>query len=539
MDFKPEWAGTSVPAPDARPELSSAAPRLGDALLSFADAMPVPIAYVGRDKSFRFANKACGGWFDLPPSQICGRSVRDLVGPALYDIMGSYVEAALAGATVRFEVEAPFDRSHRTMRMTFVPDTDGTFVPDTDGGQGVRGFFIHGEDMSERSHLLRQEIADRERVELELVDKERLLSALVETAPSLVVLTDWSGEILLFNRACEELTGFAREEVIGKNLLDLFVPPEWQPTVQRRFADPFAPEVRQPHENPWRTKSGEQRCIEWRCAVLPLGAENGLGVLGIGVDITERKRAEQAAYQQQIELARVLRVNTMGEMAAALAHELNQPLAAILSYTQGCQRLMAERKGALEDVPVYLEKLAGQARRAGEIVRHIRRFIQKDEPLMAECDVNELVREAATFARAEAAMHSVTVTLDLAPGPMPVRAERIAIEQVILNLIHNSVEALVGAKCARRQVTVTTGVREGYVVVGIEDTGPGVSKELLERLFQAFVTTKQNGLGLGLSICRSIVKDHGGEMWLAERDGAGARFFFSIPVAASAPRGDG
>jgi PAS domain S-box-containing protein len=531
MDFHVDWAGERVPAPDSQPEADGGAARRSGVLASFADAFPVLIAYVGADGRLQFANKAWSGWFGLSHLQIFGQPLQDIVGPALYDVIRRYAEAALAGGTVRFEMAAPFDGSCRTMRMTFVADTG-------DDGD-ARGFFVLGEDLSEESQLLQREIADRERVELELVDKERLLSELVETAPTLVVLTDPDGRILLFNRACEELTGYLREEVIGKNLLDLFVPPEWQPSVQRRFADPFAPEVRQPHENPWRTKSGEHRSIEWRCAVLPADGDDVLGVLGIGVDITERKRAERAAYQQQVELARVLRVNTMGEMAAALAHELSQPLAAILSYTQGCQRLMEGREGVPADVIAYLEKLAGQARRAGEIVKHIRRFIQKDEPLMAECDVSELVREAATFARAEAALHGVAVTLDFAPEPMWVQAERIAIEQVILNLIHNSVEALVGAQCVRREVTVTTRAKEGFAVVGVADTGPGVSQELNHRLFQGFVTTKRNGLGLGLSICRSIVKDHGGEVWLAEQEGVGARFYFSLPVAGGALRSDG
>jgi C4-dicarboxylate-specific signal transduction histidine kinase len=307
--------------------------------------------------------------------------------------------------------------------------------------------------------------------------------------------------------------------------------------VQQRFADPHAPEVRQPHENAWLTKAKERRSIEWRCAVLPMDGDDRLGVLGIGVDITARKAAERAACEQQIELARVLRVNTMGEMAAALAHELSQPLAAILSYTQGCQRLMAGCEEIPPDVRTYLDKAAGQAQRAGEIIHHIRRFIQKDEPLREGYDVNELVREAATFARAEAAVHGVQVTLNLASKPLPVRAERIAIEQVILNLFHNGVEALIGSAAGCREITIGTGVRKDAAVVAIKDTGPGVAEELRERLFHPFVTTKRNGLGLGLSICRSIVQDHGGEMWLAEADEAGASFCFTLPLAGPAADG--
>jgi two-component system sensor kinase FixL len=149
--------------------------------------------------------------------------------------------------------------------------------------------------------------------------------------------------------------------------------------------------------------------------------------------------------------------------------------------------------------------------------------------------LNELVREAATFARAEAAVHGIKVTLNLAFGPLLVWAERIAIEQVILNLFHNSVEALVGARAERREIAIGTSARKDVVVVAIKDTGPGVPKELHERLFHPFVTTKRNGLGLGLSICRSIVQDHDGEMWLAEPEDAGANFCFTLPLAGCAP----
>ena len=200
MDFKRGWGVESVPVTNTLPSAAGGvAPRGGDRLPAFADAIPTVIAYVGHDRRFRSANKACEGWFNLSRSQIYGQSVQDLVGPAFYDVIGSYVEAALAGASVRFEMAAPFDGSLRTMRMTFVADADG--------GTDARGFFVLGEDRCEKSELLKREIADRERVEIELAEKERLLSELVETAPSLVVLADSAGQILLFNRACEELMG--------------------------------------------------------------------------------------------------------------------------------------------------------------------------------------------------------------------------------------------------------------------------------------------------------------------------------------------
>jgi two-component system sensor kinase FixL len=537
MDLKPDRMGRAVSVLDCRPEADlqgeaiGLASYRGEELMAFADAMPVLIAYVGADRRFRFTNKTCDAWLGRPRGWISGRSVREVLGPAMSAAIDRHVEAALAGANVAFEMVIPFD-DHRTLRMTFMADTN-------EGA--VRGFFVLGEDLSEKSRLLHKEIANRERMRIALAEKERLLSELVETAPSLVVLADPEGRILLFNRACEELTGYARKEVIGKNLIELFVPPEWQPAVQQRFADPHAPEVRQPHENAWLTKAGEQRSIEWRCAALPMEGDDRLGVLGIGVDITARKVAERAACEQQIELARVLRINTMGEMVAALAHELSQPLAAILSYTQGCQRLMAGHEGCPPDVDTYLGKLAGQAQRAGEIIHHIRRFIQKDEPLRENYHVNELVREVAMFARAEAAAHGIQFTLNLAPRPLPVWAERIAVEQVIVNLFHNGIEALAGAGAGHphREISIGTRMGKDVAVVAIKDTGPGVAPKVRESLFRPFVTTKRNGLGLGLSICRSIVRDHGGKMWLAEAGGTGATFCFTLPLAGRAIRPDG
>jgi len=161
--------------------------------------------------------------------------------------------------------------------------------------------------LASESEKMRQRIAEseateagRKQAEEALRESQRTLEAVVETAPTLIVLTDPQGRILLFNRACEELTGYKREEVVGKTIAELFLPPEWIPIVQKRFADPYAPEVRAPHENPWITKSGEERLIEWRCTVLPSPLDGRAYVLGTGLDITERKRVEEALPKSAI-----------------------------------------------------------------------------------------------------------------------------------------------------------------------------------------------------------------------------------------------
>jgi PAS domain S-box-containing protein len=269
-----------------------------------------------------------------------GKHLREVLGAATYDLIKPHVERTLQGEQTTFTAVAPYkDGGNRLVRATYVPDrrrdghVDGFFalIEDLSDLQRTQEELREARDnlahqveartaqLQEANAKLTREITDRERAERALAEKERVFSELVETAPSLVVLTDADGRILLFNRACETLTGHNREEVIGRSLIDLFIPDEWQATVRARFADGDPAALRKPHENPWRTGSGQQRLVEWRCATLPLAGHDRPGMLGIGVDITERKEMEQLARQQQAELAHLLRVNTLGEMATALA----------------------------------------------------------------------------------------------------------------------------------------------------------------------------------------------------------------------------
>ena len=258
--------------------------------------------------------------------------------------------------------------------------------------------------------------------------------------------------------------------------------------------------------------------------------ENGevTGATVFSKDITELKRAEALVRQHQAELAHVLRVNTMGEMAAGLAHEINQPLEAIAAYAQGCARRL--RAGSTDGVALLpiVDQVAGEALRAGAIIRRLRELIRKADPAHDALDVNVLVRDSARMVEAEARQRRVRVATELAPDLPSVPGDAIQIEQVLLNLLLNGFEAIQASSNGDRTVTVATAVTDGGVEISVRDSGIGIPSATVD-VFAPFFTTKPNGLGMGLSISRSIIEAHGGRLWAARNPDGGSTFRFTLP----------
>jgi signal transduction histidine kinase len=263
-------------------------------------------------------------------------------------------------------------------------------------------------------------------------------------------------------------------------------------------------------------------------------------MLGVVVDIRERRRAEERLQELQSELLHVSRLGTAGEMTSALAHELNQPLTAVASALSAAQRLLQPAPGAGAEVPGLaleaLERAIEQSLRAGQIVRRLRDFVAKGEPNPRLEALPGLVEEASTLALLGARDQGIQVSFRLDPGLPPVLVDRIQVQQVLLNLMRNAVEALTGEGVrrlpSRRELTVTaapSGPEE--VGVAVADTGHGIPPEVKRRLFEPFVSTKPDGMGMGLSICRSIVEAHGGRLWAEPNPGGGAVFRFTLPAA--------
>ena len=252
-------------------------------------------------------------------------------------------------------------------------------------------------------------------------------------------------------------------------------------------------------------------------------------------DISERHQAQRRVHQLQGELAHVSRLSAMGEMASALAHELNQPLTAVMNYVQACRRLMAPGSAAgasPERLAELMDKAAAQVVRAGEIIGRLRQFIATGETERTVEDINKVVEEASHLALVGAAERGIRFGLRLDPNPPPVCIDRIQLQQVVLNLMRNAVDALEQAE--RRELVVSTAAAgPGGVEIAVADTGPGLAEEVVARLFQPFVTTKPSGMGIGLSICRSIVDAHGGTLRAEPTPGGGATFRITLPAAAA------
>jgi two-component system sensor kinase FixL len=253
-------------------------------------------------------------------------------------------------------------------------------------------------------------------------------------------------------------------------------------------------------------------------------------------DITDRRRAEDEARQMQDRIAHFGRISTMGEMAAGIAHEVNQPLTAIATYAQACQRLIGSEDFSQEDVAAALEHIGAQALRAGEVIRRLRTFVKNREVRRELVEANRLLEDVRTLAQTDAAHHGVRLVLQPSPQQPQVQADAVQIQQVILNLVRNSIDAMLETPETRREIVLRTHVdAEGDVEFMVADRGAGIDAATMAELFNPFFTTKPGGTGLGLSISRSIVRAHGGKLWCSANPGGGARFFFTLPAAPPLP----
>jgi two-component system sensor kinase FixL len=256
-------------------------------------------------------------------------------------------------------------------------------------------------------------------------------------------------------------------------------------------------------------------------------------VLGASSDITQRRETEMQLKAQRAELAHVARISTMGELAASLAHELNQPLTAILSNAQAALRFLTGEPVDLDEVRDILQDIVADDNRASEVVRHIRALVKKEEPKFDALDVAALIREVIELARSDAIMHHVRVRVSLESENdlPPALGDKVQLQQVVLNLMLNAFDAMNDSPESDREVTLQVGLDGGKVIrVAVRDRGTGLRGDTMDKIFQPFYTTKPHGLGMGLSICRSIIEAQGGRLWAENNPGRGATFYFTIPV---------
>jgi two-component system sensor kinase FixL len=375
-------------------------------------------------------------------------------------------------------------------------------------------------------------IAERHRAALEARRRAILLASIVDTAPDAIIITDSTGLIQTLNVAAERIFGYAAAETIGRNV-KMLMPPQFS-----HQHDGYIARYLQTGEKRiigiGRVVVGQRKdgsTFPMELAVGEARTENERVFTGFVRDITQRYQADQRMQELQAELLHVSRLSGMGQLASALAHELNQPLTAIINYAQACRHLLAVPDRPTQVQPIdLLDKVAAQAERAGQIIRRLRGFVEKGEIERTPQNLNKLVEEACALALVGARDEGVHATFDLAADLPPVSADKVQIQQVIVNLVRNAVEAMRAVE--RRELAIATAVpAAGIVEVAVRDTGPGISREVADRLFKPFVTTKEDGMGIGLSICLTIAEAHGGRLWVEARDGGGTVFHMTLPAA--------
>ena len=361
-------------------------------------------------------------------------------------------------------------------------------------------------------------------------EREAQLRAILATVPDAMVVIDERGVIEEFSPGAVRQFGYTAAEALGRNVRLLMPPPyrdehdgymhRYMTTGERRIIGIGRVVV-------GMRRDGSTFPMELQVGEAWFGTRRVF--IGFIRDLTESQKTRARLQELQQELLHAARLRSTGQMAAALAHELNQPLAASSNYLRGAQRLLDAPAPELARVRDAMGLAAQQILRAGEIIRRLRAFVGRAEVPRRPEPVAQLIEEASALALLGARERNVHVTFRLPPDLPEVLVERVQVQQVLVNLMRNAVEAMDAAP--RRALTVDAAAESGVVRIGITDTGPGLDPEVAAQLFQPFVTTKSEGMGLGLSICRTIIEAHGGRIWAEPAPGGGAAFRFTLPAA--------
>jgi len=498
--------------------------------------------FLGTDSTIKRFTPAATRLFKLIATDV-GRPLGDITVRFDDPALRSDIDAVLADLAPR-EKEVRSDDGrwyvrritpYRTMddRIEGVVVAFGDVSPLKQAEDGLRHIANDLEQrVAQRTAELEAEIGERRQAEETLRAERNFVSAVLGTAAALVIVLDREGRVVRFNKACEELSGYAPEELQGKTIWDALLVPEEADGVKRVFGELQKGAFPNRHENHWRHKDGSRRLIAWSNTCLLDARGQVEYAIGTGIDVTERRRAEGEARQRQLELAHLHRVHTAGELAAVLAHELNQPLAAIASYSDASLKQLQRGELPQDRLAQNLEHISAQAQRAGRVIRELRTFLAKDESTKAAMDLNAVVRRAAELVAIEARARGVQISLKLTDDLPAVTAADIQVEHTLVNLVRNGIEAIRDGGATAGTVTIEThAAGDGMATVTVRDSGPGLSPELVEKVFEPFYTTKRNGLGMGLRISRSVVESHGGRIW-AEASTAGGIFHFTLPLAA-------
>lgn len=459
-------------------------------------------------------NKAAERIFGYTAEEMIGQPIAILAGP------GRESEMPLLLARIRDGERVQLLETRRRRKDGRVIDVALTISPVRDCEGRIIGASKIVRDITEARHD-----------HAALIEREAHLRSILDTIPDGMVVIDERGIIESFSAAAEHIFGYTPAEVQGRNVSLLM------PSPHRESHDGYLARYLATGERRiigvGRIVAGQRKDGTVFPMELSIGEMNLAGrrrFTGFVRDLSERQRTERRVQELQSELSHMSRLSEMGQMASALAHEVNQPLTAATNYLEAVRLLLANPASAgAAKVPQFIDNVAAQIGRASDIIQRLRAFVKKGEPSERPEDVTKVIEEASALALIGAKNKGVKVEMHAPTGLPPVLIDKVQIQQVLVNLLRNAVEAMEAGK--RRELTIMLSAEEpDRVAIGIADTGPGIAPEIADRLFQPFVTTKAQGMGVGLSICRSIVEAHGGRLEVEANPGGGTIFRFSIPV---------
>jgi PAS domain S-box-containing protein len=381
-----------------------------------------------------------------------------------------------------------------------------------------------------------RDITERKRLDLALAESEARFSLLANTAPVLIWVSGPDKLCTFFNQPWLDFTGRTLEQELGNGWTE-GVHPEDLAAAMKTYNESFDARLSFTMDYRLRRHNGRYRWITDHGVPRYDTRRNFLGYIGSCADVTERRQAEAEVQQRRAELAHMARVSTLGALAGTLAHELNQPLNAILNNAQAGSRFLAGKVPDLGEVRGALEDIAQDTKRASEVIRQIRALVKKDEPKFQPLDLNRIITEVVRLLHSDSLVRKVRMALELDSGLPPAQGDSVQVQQVVLNLLLNAFDAMKEVPEGERTVRLRTRQPDAVSLqVSIGDRGPGVSPERLVNLFEPFRSSKREGLGLGLSISHSIIAAHGGRLWVENNPGRGATFYFTLPVHEANPK---
>ena len=473
--------------------------------------------------------------------EFCNQRWLDYTGVSLDEVRGQELAAPLHPEDKSHLLEKwraaikqgePFEAEARLRRA------DGCFhwfliraVPLRESDGGINRWYGTNVDIEDLKQA-HKEIGERKRAEERLLESEARFQMMADTAPVLIWMTGTDGLCNYFSKPWLDFTGRTLEQEVGTGWMEGVHPDD----VQGCF-DHFLPafHARTPFRMEYRLRraDGEYRWVIESGIPRYTGDGEFAGYIGSNIDITDLKLAEQERERlrrAQSELAHSNRVTTMGELAASIAHEIKQPISAAHTNAKTCLRWLRRDEPDIEEAGEAVSRIIQDVTRASEIIGRIRVLFKKGEQQREWVDVNEVIREMVTLLRSEAGRQGVSIYAELAPELPNVRADRVQLQQVFMNLMLNGIEAIGEANVAGHLTIKSQRNPEDQVLISVSDTGIGLPAQRGDKVFDAFFTTKPQGTGMGLSISRSIIESHGGRLWATGNSDRGATFQFTLPV---------